>query len=84
MLAACDSSPTDGGVKSAPAPVVERQTVVKLACPVELVAPVAAMPAVPDGALLKGNDAGMAWLNTVLAWGRVLSDRLEDARAACP
>ena len=68
----------------APAPVIEQRTEVRLTCPAELAAPIAAKPAVPDGAELRGNEAGMDWLATVLAWADALAARWADAREACP
>ncbi|MGE4302465.1 MAG: hypothetical protein AB7E24_00355 [Novosphingobium sp.] len=84
MLTACGSSPNDGGVRSAPAPVIEQRTEVKLVCPPELTAPPADRPEVSADAALQGNAAGMSWLGAMLAWANGLSDRLDDARKACP
>jgi hypothetical protein len=64
--------------------VIEQRTEVRLHCPAELDAPVAAQPAVPDEAVLNGNEAGLRWLGDALAWARGLADRLEDARKTCP
>lgn len=83
MLTACGNSPSDGGVRSAPAPVIERHSEVVMICPPEALAPVAGRPAVPDGAALQGNERGMAWLGSVLAWASGLILRIEDTRKSC-
>lgn len=84
MLTACAASRTETTSASVAAPVVETRTEVRLYCPAELDAPVAAFPAVSDDAVLEGNDAGLSWLTNVIAFGRGLADRLSDARKACP
>lgn len=84
MLPACASSQTDSPVASTPAPVIETRTEVRLHCPADLTAPIAAMPAVPDGATITGNEAAMGWLGELIAYARGLVDRFEDARKACP
>jgi hypothetical protein len=82
MLPACAASRTDAP-RTPPAPVVERQVEVRLYCPPEIEADVAARPAVPDDALIEGNASGMTWLGDVLAWASSLWDRLADAQEAC-
>lgn len=82
MMPACAHSPASP-VGPAADPVIETRTVTVPVCPAELAAPVSAAPAVPAGARLEGNDAGMAWLTRFTAWARALADRLTDAAAAC-
>lgn len=84
MPSACASSHTDAPAQVEPAPVIETRTEVRLHCPAELDAPIGVVPAVPDGAAIDGNVAGLGWLGDVLAWARGLADRLSDARKACP
>lgn len=84
MLSACASSQTETRPESAPAPVIETRTEVRLHCPAELDAPIGALPAVPDGAVIEGNETGLGWLGDVLAYARGLADRLADARKSCP
>lgn len=84
MLTACASSSTEPRPQVSAAPVIETRTEVRLHCPSELDLPIGALPPVPDGAVIEGNEAGLNWLGDVIAYTRGLLDRFADARKVCP
>ncbi|MEQ1499159.1 MAG: hypothetical protein ABL914_10895 [Novosphingobium sp.] len=63
--------------------MIQTRTVEVRVCPSELIATRPARPAVPDGAELTGNEAGLGWLAAVLAYTGLVEDRLNDAAAQC-
>lgn len=82
-LTACAVSPEDRPQIAAD-PVVETRNIITLICPPELLLPDLPAPAVPDNAELRGNKAGLDWLNQILARANLIADRLKDAKDACP
>ena len=83
MLSACAASQAERP-KAEPDPVIVTRTEVVRVCPAELQAKRPPRPAVPDGAELTGNPAGMDWLNALLAYAGLIEDRLDDAAKECP
>ena len=79
MLPACAHSPA-----ARPAPIVETRTVTRTLCPIELKLPPPAKPPVPAGAILRGNEAGLAFVAALAGWGDALAARLADAVRECP
>lgn len=84
MLSACGGLRDKVPPQPVPDPVIVTRTEVRTICPAEVTAPIAARPAVPDGAELNGNEAGMGWLEAMFARLGLLEDRLADARKECP
>lgn len=83
MLTACAGSP-NSRAQAAPDPVIEIRTQAVPVCPPELLAARPARPAVPAGAVLTGNPAGLDWLAQLVAHTGLVEDRLSDAAAQCP
>ena len=84
MPSACGASAHKPRPKAEPDPVIVTRTEVVRVCPAELTAARPSRPAVPDGAVLTGSDAGMAWLSALIGYTGLLEDRLADAGAQCP
>lgn len=59
-------------------------TIRELRCPPELTAPRPAPPAPARGAILKGNEAGLAYVAEIAAFATALLKRLGDGAAQCP
>jgi hypothetical protein len=53
-------------------------------CPLELKLALPAKPAPAPGAIVQGNDAGIAFVGDLGSWGDDLAARLSDAAAGCP
>ena len=68
---------------SAPDPVIERSVQRVMVCPGEVSAPLPPAPALPPDARISGNASAMDWLSAMLAWGKMLAQRIGDAGAAC-
>lgn len=83
MLGACAAASKLSVRKTEPAHVTLQSVDVPV-CPAEVTATVSPAPAVPDGAIIKANDAGNSWLSAMVEYGKGLADRLMDAQAACP
>ncbi len=65
-------------------PVIVATVRTETVCPPEVTSPLAARPALAEGAMLTGNAEGMAWLNATLAFLGLVEDRLGDAKRQCP
>ena len=83
MLTACAASVSDAA-QSAPDPVIETRTVTVRVCPAELRAALPPRAEAAADAVLSGNEAGMAWLNALLARLGLVEARLADAAKECP
>ena len=53
-------------------------------CPVELLLALPAKPAPVAGAIVRGNEAGLAFVAALGGWGDDLAAHLSDAAAGCP
>jgi hypothetical protein len=79
-LAACAGAPA----RSIPTePIVTERIVTVTACAPEVQAELPDAPRVPEGAVLRGNEAGQAWLSALIDYAGGLRDRLTGAREAC-
>lgn len=85
-LAACahgPASPPDLKAGPAPDPIVESKTVTRLVCPSALSRETGPTPQVPDGAVIRHNDAGGDYLDAVVGRLGWLEQMIADARAEC-
>lgn len=78
MLSACATAgrPTS--------PAVETRFELRLVCPPELALDLPPAPTVPQGAVIRANPPGEAWLDAKDAREQLLAARLTDAAKACP
>ena len=81
MLSAC--APVSKPRLTSPEPVVVTRLQAVPVCPAEARIVVAAVPAIPDGAVLTGNAAGQAWLAQLVAYAGDMFERASDVREAC-
>lgn len=82
MLTACATSPAEPPA-IAPDPVIETRIVTRTVCPAEISAAVPARPQPGDDAIIRGNAAGMDWLNRLIAFAGLMETRLSDAAREC-
>lgn len=82
MLTACATS-RDNAPPAAVDPVIETRVETRVVCPAEVTAATPTQPEPGPGALLSGNDAGMAFLSILFAHAQLLRGRIDDARAEC-
>lgn len=64
--------------------MIVTRTIEVRTCPAEITTPHQARPAVPQGAVIEGNEAGLNWLSSTLAYLGLIEDRLADAAKECP
>lgn len=64
-------------------PVVERVETTRLVCPDELSQDPGTPPAVPEGAVIRGNDLGLRFVRDQSAFGVRVLGLFRDAAAAC-
>lgn len=64
-------------------PQVRTRVVERLHCPADLMATPAQRPTVPEGAVIRLNALGKAWLASLSATVDALLDQIADSQAAC-
>lgn len=62
---------------------MQTRIITRLLCPPELRLPVPATPLPDARALVRGNEAGLAYIAALARRGDLLADRLADAAGAC-
>lgn len=82
-LHACATWPTERPAV-APDPLIETRTIVRTICPPEITAALPARPVPSDGAVIDGNDDGLAWLSQLLVHLGLVEARFTDAKGQCP
>lgn len=82
MLSACNASRTEEPA-STPDPIVTIKRETTLVCPAELLMPLPAAPTPLPGAVIEGNEAGLAFVGALGSFAQALVDRLRDASEQC-
>lgn len=83
-LMACASAGANDPARPAPDPVVRTEYATRLVCPAELGLSVPDRIPVPEGAEIRANPAGDAYLDAKDGRETLLAQRLTDAKAQCP
>jgi hypothetical protein len=64
--------------------VIERKIEMVRVCPEELRLDLPESVVLPEGAVLKGNQAGLGYVNSRFRREELLAARLADAKGQCP
>lgn len=85
-LSACLGSPRKAGPDVSPITPAATATrhVERTVCPIDLYAPLPQKPAPAEGAIVEGNDTGLAFVAAMGIYGASLLGVILDSREACP